>query len=84
MGTERAGLRRAGKPHFAAGDIGVDLHEKRVFLSDADGADETLYGHIVFIDAVHDGTGPVVGGLDQRSIDFRLGGVECLDRKSVV
>ena len=77
-GTERAGLRRAGNAHLAAGDVGVDLHEHRVFLGDAAGADDALDGHAVFADAVDDGAGAEGGALDERAVDFRLGGVERL------
>ena len=77
-GAERAGLGRAGNPHFTAGDIGVDLHEHRVFLGDTAGADDALDGHAVFADAVDDGAGAERGALDERPIDLGLGGVERL------
>ena len=47
-GAERAGLAGTGDAHRAAGDIGVNLHEERVFLRDAAAADDAADGHAVF------------------------------------
>jgi len=33
--------------HDAAGDIGVDLHQQRIFLGDAAGADDAVDRHAV-------------------------------------
>jgi hypothetical protein len=68
--------RRAGDEHGAAGDVGVDLHEQRVFLGDAAGADDAVDGHAVFLDALDDGAGAEGRGLDQGAVDFGLRRVE--------
>ncbi len=77
-GTQRAGLRRAGNAHLAAGHIGVDLHQQRVFLGDAAGTHDALDRHAVFADALDDRAGAKGGAFDERPVDFRPGGVERL------
>ena len=68
--AERAGLAGAGDLHRAAGDVGVDLHEQRIFFGDAAGADDAVHRHAVFPDALDDRARAERGGLDQRAIDF--------------
>src|SRR5690606_25633677 len=75
-GAEGAGLRGAGDQHGAAGDVGVDLHEHRVFLRDAAGADDAVDGHAVFFEAFDDGAGSEGGGFDESAVEFGLRGVE--------
>ena len=76
--AQRAGLARAGHLHRAAGHVGVDLHEQRVFLRDAARADDAVDRHAVFPDALDDRARAERGRLDQRAIDFGPRRVEVL------
>ena len=83
-GPEGAGLAGAGDLHRTAGDIGVDLHQERVFLRDAAAAYDAADRDAVLGDALDDRAGAEGGRLDEGAVDFRTGGVEGLADKQAV
>src|ERR1700722_11455190 len=70
-GAQRTRLTGAGDLHDAAGDVGVDLHEKRISLGDAASAHNLVGGHAILPEALDDRPRAERGRLDQRAIDIR-------------
>ena len=69
--AQRAGLTGARDLHDAAGDVGIDLHEQRIFLGNAAGAHNLVRGHAVLPEALDDRARAERGRLDQGAIDVR-------------
>ena len=77
-GSEGAGLRASGDFHGSACDVGVDLHDERIFFGDAAAVDDLSDLDAEFFKSFDDREGAEGGGFDQGAIDFGRGGVERL------
>ena len=64
--------------HRAAGHVGVDLHQQRILLGDAAGADDPVDSHAVFPNALDDRARAERRRLDQRAIDLGARRIEVL------
>ena len=76
--AKRAGLARARDLHRAPRDVGVDLHQQRIFLGDAARAHDLVDTHAVLLDALDDRARPECGRLDQGAVDVGPRRVEVL------
>ena len=76
--AESAGLTRARDLHDAARDVGINLHEQRIFLGDAARAHDLVDTHAIFLDALDDRARAKRGRLDQGAIDVRPRRIEVL------
>ena len=81
--TERGGLRASGRADFHAEDIGVNLHEERIFEGDAAACDDVVDRNAVFSEIVDDFSGSEGTCFDERAIDvFRPRGKRHADDES--
>ncbi len=69
--SESAGLSRARDFHRATRDVGVDLHNDRVFLRDAAAVDDRRNLHAVFLEAIDDRQRAERRRFDERAVNFR-------------
>ena len=82
-GTERGGLRAGRRADFHTDDIGVNLHEKRIFEGDAAACDDVVDRNAVFSEIVDDFSGSEGTCFDERAIDvFRPRGKRHTDDES--
>ena len=82
-GTERGGLCAGRRADFHVEDICINLHEKRIFESDAAAGDDVVDGNAVFFEIVDDFPCSEGGGFDERAVDvFRPRGKRHADDES--
>ena len=82
-GTERGGLRAGRRADFHAEDIRINLHEKRIFESDAAAGDDIVDGKAVFSKIVDDFSCSEGACFDECAVDvFRPRGERHADDES--
>ena len=68
-GTERGSLRTGRRADFHAEDIGVNLHEERIFEGNAAAGDDIVDGNAVFSEIVDDFSGSEGACFDECTVD---------------
>ena len=68
-GAESGGLRAGGRLDFHAENIGVNLHEKRIFEGDAAAGDDVVDWKAMVIEVVDDFPCAIGGSLDESAVD---------------
>lgn len=81
--AERGGLCAGRRADFHAEDIGVNLHEERIFKSDAAAGDDVVDGNAVFFEIVDDFSGSKGACFNKCAVDvFRPRGKRHADDES--
>ncbi len=81
--AERGGLCAGRRADFHAEDIGVNLHEERIFEGDAATGDDVVDGNAMFSEIVDDFSSSEGTCFDERAIDvFRPRGKRHADDES--